>query len=322
MTTTTFVTGALGCIGAWVVKALLERGDEAFVFDVSDDARRLRDLVTEDAFARVRFRIGDITDPDDVRAALAESGATRVIHLAGLQVPFCKQDPGRGARVNVAGTIHVFQAALELGIPRVVYASSAAVYGAEDGDHPDEDAVCRPATHYGAFKLANERNARVFFQDNGLSSVGLRPLTVYGVGRDQGLTSGPTTALKAAVLGREHTIAFSGRTDFNYVEDASATFLAAADSTLEGAHVFNLHGDSIDVRRFVELIEAELPEARGRLHVDGPPLPLPPSLAGERLRAALGGLRTTSLEEGIARTAARFRTLADVGRLDTRDLDA
>ena len=163
-------------------------------------------------------------------SALSESGANRVIHLAGLQVPTCKADPVAGALVNVAGTLNVFEAAKTIGIKRVVYASSAAVYGMNDDDVAlDETAQCSPTTHYGVFKRANEGNARVYFLDHGIDSVGLRPLTVYGVNRDTGLTSDPTKAMKSAVLGRPFHIRFGGATDFQYVADTAAAFIACAD---------------------------------------------------------------------------------------------
>jgi UDP-glucose 4-epimerase len=95
-----------------------------------------------------------------------------------------------GALVNVVGTITVFAAARATGVKRVLYASSAAVYGMSEDSVPiDETATCEPATHYGVFKQANEGNAHVYFVDYGLSSVGLRPLTGYGVNRDTGLTA-------------------------------------------------------------------------------------------------------------------------------------
>ena len=78
-----FMTGALGCIGAWVVKALVDRGDVPVVFDKSDDARRLKLLLDDRALGRVRFMRGDVTDAPTLRAALEQSGARRVIHLAG-----------------------------------------------------------------------------------------------------------------------------------------------------------------------------------------------------------------------------------------------
>src|SRR6476619_5130716 len=101
MSKTYFITGAQGCIGSWIVKALVERGDTTVVFDRSDDARRLRTIMDVNQLARVRFIVGDITDGPAVERALSDSKATHVIHLAGLQVPLCKADPVAGALVNV-----------------------------------------------------------------------------------------------------------------------------------------------------------------------------------------------------------------------------
>ncbi len=321
--TTYFLTGALGCIGAWVTKTIVERGDRPVVFDLSDDRRRLTDVIAEADLARVEFVEGDVTDQQAVTRAVQASGARRLIHLAGLQVPFCKADPARGARVNVLGTLHVFEAAKAVGAERVVYASSAAVYGyEEDAPPPDEDAPARPTTHYGVYKRANEGAGAVYFADDGVANVGLRPLTVYGVGRDQGMTSGPTSAIKAAVLGRPFTIRFSGATDFNYVSDTAEAFVACADRAPAGAHVYNLHGSSLTVERFVDVLAAAVPGARELVAVDGPVLPIPPELDGDALRAAVPGLADTAIEAGVAETVRRFRELAEAGRLDTRDLDA
>jgi nucleoside-diphosphate-sugar epimerase len=322
MRETYFLTGALGCIGAWVVKTLVERGDQPVVFDLSSDRRRLSDLLGPDELERVRFVRGDITDAEAVHAAVADSEARKIIHLAGLQVPFCRADPAAGARVNVLGTVHVFEAAKRAKAERVVYASSAAVYGPPEEERPpDEGDSCEPTTHYGVYKRANEGNARIYWQDDRVSSVGLRPLTVYGVGRDQGMTSGPTKAMKAAVLGRPYRIAFSGATDFHYVGDTAAAFVACADRAPEGAHVFNLHGQSVDVARIVAEIEARAPRVRGSITWGGPPIPIPPVLDGNAIHATIRGLPSTSLEDGIAWTMRRFGELLAEGRLDTRDID-
>ena len=325
MSQTFFLTGALGCIGAWVVKTVVDRGDRAVVFDLGGDPRRIRDLLDEETRSRgVEFVQGDVTDLEAVAGTVESRGARRIVHLAGLQVPFCKADPPLGARVNVLGTVNVLEAAKRLGIERVVYASSAAVYGPpEDGaPPPDEAAACEPATHYGVYKRANEGNARVYWLDDGVSSIGIRPLTVYGVGRDQGLTSGPTVAMKAAVLGRPYTIPFRGATDFNYVADTAAAFVACAERGPEGAHVFNLHGDSVAVPTIVDTIHGQLPEGAPRtIDCDGPELPIPPALDGTALEAAVPDLPRTPLAEGIAATMQRFARLRDEGRLDTRDLD-
>jgi nucleoside-diphosphate-sugar epimerase len=316
-----FMTGALGCIGAWVVKALVERGDVPVVFDRSDDARRLKLLLNDDALGRVRFMRGDVTDGPTVRAALAQSGARHVIHLAGLQVPTCKSDPPLGALVNVVGTINVFQAARALGLTRVVYASSAAVFGLAD-QAVDETVTPAPLTHYGVFKQANEGNARVYFADHGISSVGLRPFSVYGVGRDAGLTSDPTRAIKSAIVGRPFRIRFSGVTDFIYTADTAAAFIACADRAPEGAHVFNLHGDARNVADAVTILEDAIgPKARGLVSIGGPGIPMPPSLDDAALRAVVADLPRTSLEDGIGETVRRFAALNAAGLLDTADID-
>ena len=321
MSETYFITGAQGCIGSWIVKALIERGDAAVVFDRSDDSRRLSAIMDAEQIAEVRFITGDITDGAAVLSALNESGASRAIHLAGLQVPTCRAEPVMGALVNVAGTLNVFEAAKTIGIKRVVYASSAAVYGMNDDDVAlDETAQCSPTTHYGVFKRANEGNARVYFLDHGIDSVGLRPLTVYGVNRDTGLTSDPTKAMKSAVLGRPFHIRFGGATDFQYVADTAAAFIACADDMLEGAHVFNLHGETVTVERIANFINSQVD---GELITfGGPPIPIAAAMDDTAIRRVVNGLPSTPLETGVRETMESFAVLRDAGRLDASDLDA
>ncbi|HEX2269065.1 MAG TPA: SDR family NAD(P)-dependent oxidoreductase [Pyrinomonadaceae bacterium] len=315
-----FITGAQGCIGSWIVKTLIERGDDAIVFDRSDDSRRLAAVMNSEDLARVRFITGDITDRATVLSCLKKSEARHVIHLAGLQVPSCKADPVSGALVNVVGTLNLFEAARETAAKMVVYASSAAVYGLNDDDDVavDETARCEPSTHYGVFKQANEGNARVYFLDHGLSSVGLRPLTVYGVNRDAGLTSDPTKAMKAAVLGRPFHIRFSGATDFQYVADTAAAFIACVDRAPEGAHVFNLHGETLTVDRFANFINEE--SRSDLVSFSGPPIPIAPAIDDSAIRRTIGPLPSTPYTEGIRATMKRFAELREAGQLDTSDL--
>ena len=239
------ITGALGCIGAWVVRCLVREGVPVATFDLAGDPHRLRLILDDDELARVQFITGDITDLGAFEAAVKETGATHLIHLAGLQVPFCKADPALGARVNVVGTVNVFEAAKRAGLRRVVYASSIAVYGLSE-EYPDgpigHDALPRPRTHYGVYKQANEGTARIYWLDDGISSIGLRPYIVYGPARDQGMTSQPTKAMLAAALGRPHHIPFGGRSVYQYTEDTARAFIQAARSSFEGAGAFNLGG--------------------------------------------------------------------------------
>jgi nucleoside-diphosphate-sugar epimerase len=324
MPETYFITGAQGCIGSWIVKALAERGDIPVIFDRSEDTRRLDAIIAPRDLEQVRFVAGDITDVAAVRAALEVSQARRIIHLAGLQVPSCKADPVAGAFVNVIGTLNVFEAAKSLNVERVVYASSAAVFGPGESDAPiDEAAATPPTTHYGVFKRTNEGNARVYFLDHGLNSVGLRPLTVYGVNRDTGLTSDPTKAMKAAVVGIPFHIRFSGATDFQYVEDTAAVFITCADRALEGAYIFNLHGETIDAERIAQVINQNSAKPDRRLVTfGGPPIPIAPALDDAAIRRVFGDLPSTPLEVGVRETMRRFEKLRDVDRLDLSDFDS
>src|SRR5215813_8922528 len=296
-----FITGAQGCIGSWIVKALIERGDDTVVFDRSDDSRRLAAIMDAAPLAQVRFITGDITDSAAVQTALSQSEAQRVIHLAGLQVPTCKADPISGALVNVVGTLNVFEAAKKIAVKQIVYASSAAVYGLNDDDVAlDESAHVEPTTHYGVFKRTNEGNARIYFLDHGINSFGLRPLTVYGVNRDTGLTSDPTKAMKAAVLGRPFRIRFSGLTDFQYVADTAAVFIACADRAPAGAHVYNLHGETVHVARIAEIINRNSPDPKSALVTfGGLAIPIAPALNDGAIRSVIPDLPNTPIEAGI-----------------------
>jgi nucleoside-diphosphate-sugar epimerase len=316
------VTGAHGFIGAWVVKRLLASNFKVVIFDKSPDPHRLRLIMDDNEIERAVFVAGDITDGDFVSQLVQEREITNIIHLAGLQVPTCRANPRLGAMVNVIGTINIFEAAKNSGgrVNRIAYASSAAVFGKNDGPAPEELAGGMN-THYGAFKRCNEDNARVYFLENGLNSVGLRPLTVYGVGRDTGMTSDPTKAMKAAVAGRPFHIRFGGKTDFLYVADCADAFIRAASADLEGAFVFNSHGESVEMATVVEEIENLIPEAKGRITFDPAPLALPPELDDSAIVRAFGDIPHTTLSQGMKETIERFAFLRRENRLDLNDLD-
>ncbi|MGH9768908.1 MAG: NAD-dependent epimerase/dehydratase family protein [Blastocatellia bacterium] len=316
------VTGAHGFIGAWVVKRLLASNFKVVIFDKSPDPHRLRLIMDDNEIGRATFVAGDITDGEAVSQIVEQREITNIIHLAGLQVPTCRSRPRLGAMVNVIGAINVFEAAKNSGgrVKRIAYASSAAVFGKSD-DAVIESQAGGMSTHYGAFKRCNEDNARVYFQDNGINSVGLRPLTVYGVGRDTGVTSDPTKAMKAAVVGRPFHIRFGGKTDFLYVADCADAFIRAASADLEGAHAFNSHGETVEVAAVVEEIEKLLPSAKGLITCDPTPMALPPELDDSAIVRALGDIPHTSLADGAKETVERFAQLLREDRLDTHDLD-
>lgn len=169
------VTGGSGFLGAWIMRRLLAHRIECVAFDLQAKPQLLHALSPEQADT-VQWRTGDIAQAIDVARAL--DGCDAVIHLAGILTPDCAANPVRGAQINLIGTLNVFDAARAAGLQRVLYASSAGVFGPDDGATP------YPQTHYGAFKLACEGSARAYWNDHGIASVGFRPLVVYGAGRE------------------------------------------------------------------------------------------------------------------------------------------
>jgi nucleoside-diphosphate-sugar epimerase len=307
------VTGVLGCIGAWTAATLVREGVEVVGFDLGGDAARLELVMEPDEVARVTLERGDIGDLAALEAVLDRHGITRVIHLAALQIPFCRADPPRGAYVNVLGTVNVFEAVKRRDRIEgpLVLASSAAVYDpVEPGaavPPPAEDARTRPATHYGVYKVANEGTARIYWQDDGVPSVALRPFTVYGPARDQGVTAAPTLAIAAAVGGEPFHIPYGGRTQFNYAPDVARALVAAMRSGHQGAATANLRGSAGDIADVVAAVERLLPEARGLLTHGEEPLALPAELQTGAFEELVGGFEWTALEEGVRLTIEHFR---------------
>jgi nucleoside-diphosphate-sugar epimerase len=295
------VTGALGAIGAWTVRALLDRGHDVVTYDLGGSDHRLRLALADDELAALTRLDGDIRDLARLERTLEEHDVGGVIHLAALQVPFVRSDPVAGAAVNVTGTVNVFEAVRRRGEGRLplVYASSIAALAPEPGAHP--------STLYGIFKRANEGTAERYFADYGVSSIGLRPHTVYGPGRDQGVTSAPTAAMVAAAEGREFQIPFGGSAQFQFVADAGEAFVRASEAQVEGASVHNLDGPVATMQEVIAAIERAAPDAAGLITAAEEPLPFPPSVDATSFIELVGGPLSRPLEDGVAESVRRFR---------------
>jgi nucleoside-diphosphate-sugar epimerase len=320
------LTGGYGCIGSWITRNLLGRGDQVFIYDIKEDSRRLRLILPAEKIRQVAFVPGDVTDLAGLQKAIQAHQITQVIHLAGLQVPVCRADPILGAKVNVLGTLAVLEAVRQSQgqIQRLVYASSAAVFGPPE-NYPAgpqrDDVLLKPTTHYGVFKCCNEGNAGIYFQDHGISSIGLRPWTVYGVGRDFGMTSEPTKAIKALALGRPYHINYGGWQDLQFVDDVAKVFIRCLEVPYQGAKSYNLRGDVVDLKTFHETLCAVEPSAARLITFGEKQIPIAYDLDDGSLQRDLGPLPRTPLVEGIRQTLDQFRQLQAEGRLDTADLE-
>ena len=249
----------------------------------------------EAELARVVWRTGDIADGGAVAAVVAEHRVRAIIHLAALQVPFCKADPVAGARANVVGTVNVLEAARHHG------PEGGRLRELDRGGLvPAEGALAE--TLYGAYKLANELTARVYHQDWGTPSVGIRPGVVYGVGRDQGLTSKTTIAILAAAAGRPTRCRSPARSR-RCTRARSPRRSSGGRRGAGRAVVFDLNGRATSVAEWLDILRAIAPGAAR----DG------------RRRAAVPGRPVGCADPGLPRRlrpgAARGRHPRDLRRL-------
>lgn len=324
MKTETFlVTGAMGCIGAWVLRRLAREGVPTVALDTTAEPLRPRLLMSADELAQITWVQADIADLDQVQRIVEQHQITHIVHLAGLQVPACRANPSLGARVNVVGTVNVLEVAHRCReqVRGLAYASSVAALGPTSfyaplyGNRPiPDDAPLFPQTLYGVYKQANEQTARLYWQDWQVSSVGLRPYIVFGVGRDQGVTSDIAQAIRAAAEGKPYHIQFGGPVGLQYADDVAQMFIAAARANIQTAAVCNLRNDVIEVDEFVRLLRQAAPQAHITCQTDKP-LPFPANLDDSGLRHILGTVPHTSLETAIGETMAMFTRLLKQGRL-------
>jgi nucleoside-diphosphate-sugar epimerase len=228
-----------------------------------------------------------------------------IIHLAGLQVPFCTANPALGARVNVEGTINILEIAKEVNIKRTVYASSVAALGMPPKGPWKE-------TLYGAYKLANEHTAFVYWADWEVPSIGIRPNIVYGLARDQGMSSKNTLAIQAAALGESFEIPYTGKYSWLYAGESALAFITSVSKDMVGSHVFNLNGTCETIENGLSLIK----KLKGDASVScvGQPLPFPPDLDDLPLRKHIGDYPSISVEKGIENTLRAFDVLKAEGR--------
>lgn len=308
---TFLVTGGSGFIATWVLRELLHRGYAVVALDTGDRPARWNRILGREA-DRISFYQTSLLNRESLREVFEKHPISHVIHLAALLTPACEADPFLGCQVNVLGTVALLEAmrASPSGVRGFSYASSVAVFGDEPGGKKRDEASAssEPLTFYGAFKKSVEMIAAQYWRAFRIPSVGLRPQVAYGPERDVGLTAGPSLAVKAAVEGRPYTIGYTGCVGYDYVEDCSHGFVRAAMEPPSGAVVADLSGERVDTDAVVQAIESVLPEARGQIKAQGPVIPAHAPPSPWPLSRLYPDWKTTSLLEGIRRTAQFYRS--------------
>lgn len=314
------VTGGAGFIGSNLVGALLARTDIALVRVLDNLATgSMANLKEYENDQRFEFILGDIRD---YKACLnACEGIDAISHQAALgSVPRSINDPLTSNEVNITGTLHVFTAAKELGIKRVVYAASSSTYGDHPGLPKVEDAIGNPLSPYAVTKYVNELYAQVYARLYGLEPIGLRYFNIFGPRQNP---QGPYAAViplfvQALMTGQPPKINGDGShsRDFTFVDNAVSANILALLTTNQAAvsQVYNIacgHQTSL-----VELFEKLKTEAGTDLQpVFGPERKgdVKHSLASiEKAQALLGYQPLVDIGEGLRKTYAWYRQHAEI----------
>lgn len=313
------VTGAQGFLGSWIIKRLLLQKDAEIVgLDVMSRPTIIKQICTKKELEKIDIVPVNITNFDNLLDFFKKYNPNYVIHLAGAQVPTCKDRPAFGALINVVGTANVFEASrLQNSVRTIVYASSAAVCGSsEDYNHTmiKDDDFHNPRTLYGIYKQTTEGIAKIFWQDHGISSVGIRPLVCYGVGREFGISSDPTRAIKSAIMGHKMNVGFKGPTVFNFAQDIADIFIktSVAVEKIPNAYACNLSHCSSTVENFVEYIYDLLPKSKDYISIDpqANELPFPTKFSQNNLDLLLANeIPKTELKRGIEETIELYKRL-------------
>ena len=344
MAASILVTGAAGFIGFHVASRLLDEGREVVGVDSFSDyydpdlkQARFARLDARRGFTGIRL---DLSDAADTRSLFGTRTFGIVLHLAAQPgVRHALTHPGDYASANLTAFLNVIEGCRHNGVAHLVYASSSSVYGANAKlPFAESDPVDLPVSLYAATKRANELMAHSYAHLFGLPSTGLRFFTVYGPwGRPDMAIYRFTDRI---ARGEPIEVAAGGEVlrDFTFIDDAvEAVMRVVAGGPPEVAHekasgpdrsavapvrLFNIGGDRpSDLNQVVRLIEAALGRQANRSS-----MPLPagdvPATASDvgAFRARFGRVAPTSLEDGIARFVAWYRTYHGLDR--PRSLDS
>ena len=295
------ITGASGFLGSWLIARLAAKGREIIASDQHIDTRRLNQILDTEAGDLVTWKTCDIGNTTALDDLVAETNPASIIHLAALQIPGCRANPILCTKVNILGYINVFEAAKKNGVNNVIYTSSIAA--------KPRGKAHAPANLYGVFKKTNEEIARLYWEDHGISSLGLRPYVVYGVGRDDGETSAITKAIQAASLGKPYTMPFTTRSCFQYAGEVAEIFIRCTEAPWQGAVLSDLTTETNSTDDLIDAICAEVPDAQ---ITSSDKIRISPDIGfdNESLQRIIGDWPRTSLAEGVRETVVRYRALA------------
>lgn len=314
-----FITGGTGFIGAYVTRQLAQAGHEVTAFDLAPDEALLDDLMPGRSSARVELIQGDVTDMARVLGAAAKTRPDRIIHLAALLGKKSEENPMLSLKVNCEATLNMFEIACALGVPRVVWGSSVAVFGPPSKREPGEignEAVHRPVGLYGACKSLDEHFSRYYRRSRGLDTVGLRFTLVYGYGKSRTIARGTGADFLSELIDKP-ALGLSGAipagdaiVDLVNVEDAARAVVLAcqAEGPIKPV-ALNVGGQRMSLRDAAELTKRLIPGAE-ILVEDGSWGGTDHSYDKQTTLREIGYAAEVTLEEGFLRNVEDVRRFA------------
>lgn len=257
------VTGGAGYIGSALIKCLVEDGDYATSIDnlMKGDYIHLKGYANSD---NVKLIIGDIRDDDLLHEVFKDVDA--VAHLAALPgLVQCRENPERAVSINVHGTYQVLDEARKQGVGRVVFCSSAAVYGTPVSMPVDEGHPLKPLNLYGVTKLAGEKLMGAFHANHDMETINLRFGNVYGVGMFTHWQTVIPKFVMQSLEGGPLTIFGDGKSsrDFVHVEDIVQAIILALKAEGVGGETFNVGGETVTIGNLAEIVSEELDKVTG-----------------------------------------------------------
>jgi nucleoside-diphosphate-sugar epimerase len=305
------VTGGAGFIGSSLTEVLLQRGHLVRVLDDFSTGKR-ENLIFDKAFPSLEIIEGDIRDFSTCQKAM--KGMEYVFHQAALpSVQRSVEDPETSNAVNVGGTLNILLAAKEVGVKRVIYASSSSVYGDTPTLPKHEEMPSNPLSPYALQKYVGEQYCRLFYQLYGLDTISLRYFNIFGPKQDpNSLYSAVIPKFIDALLqGRPPIIFGDGEQsrDFTYIENVvQANLLAMSAKDLHGEAINIAYGKRISLNQLLSLLKEILGSKLSPIHEEPRQGDVRHSLADIRKgKEIINYEPTVGIEIGLKKTAEFFQ---------------
>lgn len=292
------VTGGTGFIGAHILNQLASAGHTVGCFDIAEPTP-----IAEEADGVTFFR-GDITDPVEVGAVLAEFDPDRIVHLASLLGRGSQRNPRQAMAVNVDGTVTLLELADSHDIDRIVVASSVSSYGdvPDDHDRLTETVVQQPDNVYGLTKYAVERLGAAYQDQERIEFAAIQPVHGLGPDRVRGNVE-DAFIIKAAVSGEQLTVPpVEQPVEIVYVEDTARAFVDATLSETLSHHRYLVgSGERATLVDIVEMVRDTVPDANLTIGTErgADELTAHPSSDTARIREDLGWEPTHTVRESV-----------------------